>query len=1070
MIRKLSVKRQLQLAGVVVIILMAALAITVRNATNSIALATAGVVQGKDIVADILPPPLYVIEAQLTALELLNDNGDRDKLLFRLVRLKQEFDARSNYWAQQQLDPVVRDALLDREKETAEKYWNFLLGDFVGAVMQGDQAKIAVAASVLHKYYEAHRARVDETVAVASVFAGRQSEYLNQTLDEVKSTVTMLAVGGALLTAALLAYSVFSILRYLGGEPELMQKAARRIAAGDPTAELPPNLGSDESLAVSIQQMKDALQKNIAETAYERAQLHTLLNTIPDLVWLKDMEGVYLACNRKVERLFGASEQLIIGKTDYDFLPCELADFLRENDRKAAAAGRPVTNTETVTYADDGHQEILETIKTPMYDASGNVIGVLGIARDITETQKLMGELEQARTDADRSNRAKSAFLANMSHEIRTPMNAIIGMADLALATSLSLRQQNYIGKIKTASDALLNIINDILDFSKIEAGKLEMEAIPFVLESVFDQLSGVVALRAENQGIELYYDIGDDSRLLEGDPLRLGQVLINLVGNAIKFSTGGSIIIKADTALIGDAEVELRCSVSDQGIGMSIEQAASLFQPFVQADLSTTRKYGGTGLGLSISRQLIELMGGRIWVESTLGEGSIFHFTARFKSLGMDRRQSILRFGEQLATVADRPVLIVDDNSTARSINSKLIHQLGLRGDSVEHAEAALRLIDTAEPPNYLLCLVDWQMAGISGIEFIRKARAKYRQRQRTPPPMILVTAFSNHDEVNAVAGEIDGLLAKPVIARHLHVEIANCLGIAAQEPPLIERRRDKIVDWSQYRGLDVLVVEDVEVNREVIGELLANVGLGVRFAHNGYEAQAVVGQKRPDIVLMDVQMPVMDGYTATRNLRMQATLADLPIIALTANALTDEQDKCLAAGMNAHVSKPVRMDDLYQKIAACLPTWAPTNAPVALAAPAMHNDEPSPADYPMLPGIDVAVGLSHLKKYSLFVRVLAKFRDSNGRTFEPDFVKARLEGDWETQRRLAHSMKGIARTLGAYDLGEAAARLEEAASVKDEQRCAEEFAQTCNHLGEVNSGLDSLLQAHDLPTAGKS
>ncbi|HEY9828070.1 MAG TPA: PAS domain-containing protein, partial [Stenomitos sp.] len=471
----MSVKRQLQLVGIVVIALMAGLAANVWQASQSIAGAAEGVVQGKEVVADILPPPLYVIEAQLTALELLNTNvRDRDKLAHRLGELKQEFDNRNQFWSNQHLDPAIRDTLLGHQKETAEKYWNFLLSDFVNAVLQGDKAGIDAMAPVLIKLYEEHRARVDETVAVATAYADGKSGNLQLMLNEVKLTVSLLAVGGALFTAILLTYCVFSILRYLGGEPEVMQEAARRIAAGDQTADLPPNRGQDESLAASIRQMKDTLQRNIAQTAYERAQLRTLLNTIPDLVWLKDTEGVFLACNRKFERLFGATEESIIGKTDYDFLPRDLADFFRENDRKAVAAGGPTSNTEAVTYADDGHREILETIKTPLYDEHGNTIGILGIARDVTQTQNLMEQLKQSREEADRSNRSKSSFLANMSHEIRTPMNAIIGMADLALATPLSPRQQNYIGKIKSASHALLNIINDILDFSKIEAGKLE--------------------------------------------------------------------------------------------------------------------------------------------------------------------------------------------------------------------------------------------------------------------------------------------------------------------------------------------------------------------------------------------------------------------------------------------------------------------------------------------------------------------------------------------------------------------------------------------------------------------
>ena len=786
----------------------------------------------------------------------------------------------------------------------------------------------------------------------------------------------------------------------------------------------------------------------------ERARLRTLINTLPDLVWLKDPDGRFLACNKKFERLMGAPEAEIIGKTDYDFVPEELATSFRENDRKAIEAGCPCVNEEKVVFADDGHEELLETIKTPMFDARGGLVGVLGIARDVTRSHRLMEDLERAREQAEQSGRAKGAFLANMSHEIRTPMNAIIGMADLALLDDLTPKQLNYLSKIKVAGDSLLTLINDILDFSKIEAARLEMERIPFVLEEVFERVTSVVGLRAENQGCELICDIADDSQILVGDPLRLGQVLINLVNNALKFSTDGDVTVRVSAIASAAHSVELQFSVSDQGIGMTEEQVDHLFEPFTQADTSTTRRYGGTGLGLSICRQLVTLMGGRVWATSSLGEGSTFYFNAKFETRGWDRRAGIARFGERLAAEAHRPVLLVDDNPLALRVLERMLRQLNLEVHVADSGELASSLVENARYPDYICCLVDWRMPGISGIETIQKLRDRYGRNQRPSPPMILATAYSHHEDLDEVAGIVDGVLAKPVFTRNLYVELANCLGkdVRAQESRNL--RKDDRRRWKTFARLDVLVVEDVEVNQEVIGDWLGAMGLLVRFAGNGQEALDQIRQQRPDLVLMDVQMPVMDGYEATRRLRVQAEFKDLPIIALTANALVEEKEKCIAAGMNGFVTKPVKMEALLDEIAVVLgDRRSGTTAPEA--APDAVQDEPS---LPRFPGLDVAVGLAHVSNLSLLLRLLKRFREKTGGQFEAQFKEARANNHWPEQVRLAHSLKGVAQTLGASEVGAAAAELELAAKAKDGSRVEETLERTLMHLKVVLAGLRDL------------
>jgi PAS domain S-box-containing protein len=798
-------------------------------------------------------------------------------------------------------------------------------------------------------------------------------------------------------------------------------------------------IGTDNTARKRVEEEQKKLDQRLRDQQF---YTRSLIESNIDAITITDPAGIITDVNKQMEALTACTRDELIG--------APFKNYFTDPGRAEAAIKqvlikKKVPDYELTARARDGRKTVVSYNSTTFYDRDRKLQGVFAAARDVTERKRLDQvlrekniELESAMSVAEKANLAKSDFLSNMSHEIRTPMNAIIGMSHLALKTELTPRQRDYINKIQASGRHLLGIINDILDFSKIEAGKLSIEHTEFELEKVLDNVANLIAEKTANKGLELVFNVDRHVPLkLIGDQLRLGQILINYCNNAVKFTEQGEVSIIIRTEEQTDNQILLYCAVRDTGIGLNEEQIKQLFNRFSQADTSITRKFGGTGLGLVISKKLAELMGGEVGVESEPGHGSTFWFTAQMgKGSGQQRKLALS------ADLQGRRVLVVDDNENARHVLAELLGNMGLKVEQASSGKTAIEAVSRAEVLKvpFEIIFLDWQMPGMDGIETAK--RLKYLPLTRMPHRMLLTSYGSEEVIRDAEAAGIEDVLIKPASASVLFDSVVRIMGGIVDEQHIYGGvPSDTYLKLASIEGAHILLVEDNDLNQEVATELLTDAGFIVDLAENGQLALERLNSTDYDIVLMDMQMPVMDGVTATRHIREQARFAHLPIVAMTANAMQGDRDRCMAAGMNDHVAKPIEPEELWTALLKWIKPRAFSSAKNFVLTRAVQPVE----RVPVIDGLDTSNGLRRvLGKQSLYLSMLRSFVGGEKLTVQK-IIKTLDENDWSTAERLVHTLKGGAGNIGASELQHLAETLETA--IKQQRP-----------RGEINLCIDAL------------
>jgi two-component system sensor histidine kinase/response regulator len=869
------------------------------------------------------------------------------------------------------------------------------------------------------------------------------------------------------------------------------------------------SLVSQASTAINTQKFYQALREN--EKKYR-----TLFEDSRDAIFISTPTGKFLDVNQAMLDLLGYTrEEIMQLDTRQTYVePANRARFQQAIEQEGSVRDFELK----LKKKNDTQMDCLLTA-TVQRAQDGRILSYQGIVRDITKRKQAEAELRKyqehledlvqertadlakatrqaqlAQEAANAANEAKGTFLANMSHEIRTPMNAIIGMSHLALNTNLSPKQYDYLSKIRYSANALLGIINDILDFSKIEAGKMDLESIDFTLDEVLNNVSMVIGQKVKEKDLEFIFATETIPQNLVGDPLRLGQILINLGNNAIKFTEAGEVVITTKIAEKTENRVKLKFAVQDTGTGMTKEQAAKLFQPFTQADNSTTRKFGGTGLGLSICKRLAELMGGEIWVESSPGEGSTFTFTAWFEYRS-ETKPLPSRITPELKGMR---VLVVDDNDQAREVLSDMLKGFSMKVTAVGSGEAAIDELKRAQKDKpYDLVLMDWRMPGMDGIGTTENVRIDPDIKD---VKVVMVTAFGRDDfqhEADRVG--VDGILMKPVSRSILFDTLMELFGKPDETDQGAETRRIQSLELGKsIKGARILLAEDNEINQQVATELLESAGIWVTVANNGVEAVEKIsegkGLQAYDAVLMDLQMPEMDGYEATRRIRewesgvsgqksdvrsqgpeggghitdgrkkkiefshqpstLNPQFSGIPIIGLTAHALVEERQRCLDVGMNDHVAKPIHPDTLF----ATLTRWVKPkqDAPAFVSKTGEMDTDLS---IPDLPGFDIESGMARVAgKKALYIDLLKRFYKGQANT--ANHIKQALQSnDHQLAERLIHTTKGVSGNIGALELHKASETLEAAIKNREVEKTEKFLTIFTDELRKIIELLGSVL-----------
>ena len=867
-----------------------------------------------------------------------------------------------------------------------------------------------------------------------------------------------------------------AMIVFVGLIPLLLLFGAQRLArlrnAGEQQAErLAAQAREFDAQARKLDAQRQELDSSKASLFQTDTLLSEILEAATEIgIIATNLDGRITIFNSGAERLLGWGSIEVVGSVTTELF--HLKQELEAARAARAAEGVAISGDFQVLVAgvrlgahDDrewtfarknGTQFRGALLTTPIRSLDGSISGYLGILQDVSLRSALNAEMRRARELAEEASRMKSDFLANMSHEIRTPMNGIIGMTHLVLNTEMSMRQRDYVKKIQLSGQHLLRIINDILDISKIEAGKLSIEQADFELETTLAGVVSVIGEKAGEKGLELILDIASDVPVnVIGDSLRLGQVLINYANNAIKFTEHGEIDIVVRAREIGTDSVLLWFAVRDTGIGLSEEQKKRLFTAFSQADTSTTRQYGGTGLGLAISKQLATMMGGEVGVDSTPGVGSTFWFTAR---LGISHKQKRELLPEP--DLRGRHVLVVDDNDNARQVMNEMLRSMSFAVDVVSSGREAVAAVEQADRDNtpYELVFMDWHMPAMNGVDACRRIKDLALAE---PPHLMLVTAYGREEVFHqAEDAGIRDVLIKPLNASTLFEAAMRALqGSAGGDlRQAAELTSTALQSLAAIAGARILLVEDNEINQEVALDLLRHARLEVDLAENGQVALDRLQANDYALVLMDMQMPVMDGVEATRQLRRLPGLAALPVVAMTANAQAADRQRCQEAGMNDFIPKPIEPELLWQTL---LKWIAPRHAAAAADSDSdMATAAVSTA--PAAPALDLGVAaidpgpalrrmLGNTELYFATVRKFCRLQENTGQTM----VAALDAGDWVTAQRQAHTLKSVAASIGAGRLAEQAAALEKALAERLPRADAD------RHIGVIDGQLRELIAA---------